>query len=293
MTSIIYHSKDLDGYCSGAIIKMALEEKNAEYQLIGYDYGQPFPWDKIKYGSSVIMADVSLPMHDMMVLAEQTKWNFTWLDHHKSAIEDFLKLPQQYQSGIPHVLDSRFAACELCWKYFYPNRPLPLAIELLGKYDTWRENGTMYWDDVILPFQYGMRLECTSPETFPLGILGTNHLLNDTIAWGKAILKYQANVDAYAAKGAFEIDFKGYKAICMNGGGTNSQAFKTVYDEAKHDLMMPFKFNGKQWVFSIYTTKDIDCSVMCKEMLGGGHSRACGFQIDDINEFFTTYPIVK
>ncbi len=286
MTSIIYHSKDLDGYTSGAIIKMALEEKNAEYQLIGYDYGQPFPWDKIKYGSSVIMADVSLPMEDMVKLAEQTKWNFTWLDHHKSAIDDFLKLPEQYQSGIPHVLDSRFAACELCWKYFYPNRSMPVCVEHLGMYDTWRGNGTQYWDDVILPFQYGMRLYCTSPETFPIGVINDLTYVAEITKIGQAILKYQANVDAYAAKGAFEIDFKGYKAICMNGGGTNSQAFKTVYDEAKHDLMMLFVFNGLQWKFGIYTTKEIDCGALAKTMGGGGHEKSAGFQVDNIYNFF-------
>lgn len=295
MTSLIYHSKDLDGFTSGAIMKMAMEEKNVEYQLIGYDYGQPFPWDKIKYGSAVIMADVSLPMSDMIKLAQHSKHNLTWIDHQKSAIKDHERAIIGVKAGsfCTAILDSTLSACELCWKYFFPDRPLPLAIELLGKYDTWCDNGTEYWDNVILPFQYGMRLECTSPETFPTGCLIEFSFVEEIRKIGQSILKYQANVDAYAAKGAFEIGFKGYRAICMNGGGTNSQAFKTVYDEAKHDLMMPFRFNGKFWTFSIYTTKDIDCSVLAKELGGGGHFSASGMQVNDINEFFTTYPIIK
>lgn len=282
MTTIITHDKDLDGFTSGAIIKMALEEKNADYQLIGYDYGQPFPWDKIPRKSTVIMADVSLPMEEMYDLAYYTDFKFTWIDHHKSDIEEFLASDADVIRAIPASLDSRFAACELCWKYFFPERPIPLAIELLGKYDTWRDNGTNYWDEVILPFQYGMRLYCTGPETFPMGVISDKAYVDEITKIGQAILKYQANVDAYAAKGAFEIDFKGYRAICMNGGGTNSQAFKTVYDEAKHDLMMPFRFNGKFWTFSIYTTKDIDCSVLAKELGGGGHAKSAGFQVHDL-----------
>lgn len=299
MTSLIYHSKDLDGFTSGAIMKMAMEEKNVEYQLIGYDYGQPFPWDKIPKGSAVIMADVSLPVDDMFKLVQHTHSNFTWIDHHKSAIEEFNKRMNWIWGNhgtppaFPVFLSDKLSACELCWKYFFPDRPIPLAIELLGKYDTWRDNRTKYWDDVILPFQYGMRLECTSPETFPTGCLNELRFFEEIRNIGQSILKYQANIDAYAAKGAFEIDFKGYRAICMNGGGTNSQAFKTVYDEAKHDLMMPFRFNGKFWTFSIYTTKDIDCSVLAKELGGGGHAKAAGYQVNDINEFFTTYPIIK
>jgi hypothetical protein len=57
----ICHSRDLDGYTSGAILKL----KYPEIKLIGYDYGQPIPWDQIPVGEAVIMADVSLPMSDM------------------------------------------------------------------------------------------------------------------------------------------------------------------------------------------------------------------------------------
>lgn len=295
MTSIVYHNRDLDGYTSGAIINMALKEKNVDVQLIGYDYGQPFPFEKIRYGSSVIMADVSLPIADMIQLAQQTKFNFTWIDHHKSAIEDFNNLGDQYKNGIPNLLDSSLSACELCWKWFYPDRPIPLAIELLGKYDTWRDNGTQYWDEVILPFQYGMRLYCTSPETFPMGVISDKHYVEEITKIGQAILKYQANVDAYAAKGAFEIDFKGYRAICMNGGAANSNAFKTVYDEAKHDLMISFRFDGERWKFSLRSTKDIDLSKLAKSFGGGGHFSAAGMEVADLSEIFGTLtsPMLK
>lgn len=298
MTSVIYHEKDLDGFTSGAIIKMALEEKNADYQLIGYDYGQPFPWDRIKRGSGLFMADVSMPMDEMNDLADRCNGNMTWIDHHKSAILDFDEYISKNDGcrlkSIITELNYELSACELCWKHFYPNRGIPEAIELLGMYDTWRNADTDYWNMNILPFQYGMRLHCTSPETFPLNILTDSGFVRDVMQEGRAILKYQANVDAYAAKGAFEIDFKGYRAICMNGGSASSNAFKTVYDEAKHDLMISFRFNGEQWKFSLRSTKDIDLSKLAKENLnGGGHFSAAGGQVNDINEFFNTYPIVK
>lgn len=279
MTYVFYHSKDLDGYTSGAIINMALQEKNTQVELIGYDYGQPFPWDKIKYGSAVIMVDVSLPMADMMKLADHTKFNFTWIDHHKSAIDDFEKLNEAYTAGIPGFRFTDRSACELCWQYFYGSRPMPLAIELLGKYDTWRDNGTQYWDNVILPFQYGMRLYCTSPETFPMGVISDKSYVDEITKIGTAILKYQANVDAYAAKGAFEIDFKGYKAICINGGAANSNAFKTVYDESKHDIMISFRFDGGKWKFSLRSTKNIDLAELAKSYGGGGHFSSAGMNV--------------
>ena len=43
----IYHSRDLDGWASGAVVKKWCEENNYEIELIGYDYGQDVPVEKI------------------------------------------------------------------------------------------------------------------------------------------------------------------------------------------------------------------------------------------------------
>lgn len=285
----IYHSRDLDGFTSGAIIKQAFKEQNRDITLIGYDYGQPFPYEKIQPGKPVVMVDVSLDsmalMHD---LARYTNHQLTWIDHHISAINSY----KDYLAGMPDtthfmeaVLNNGLAACEIAYQYYFPNRPLPEAVQLLGQYDTWRHADADYWQTDILPFQYGMRLACTSPETFPLNILKDGAFVRDTIRDGYNILKYQKQQDAFAARGAFQIEFMGYQAICINGGGFNSQAFESVYDESKHDLMMPFKFDGTKWIFSLYTTKDIDCSLLAKKMFGGGHKKAAGFQVSDFPWF--------
>jgi nanoRNase/pAp phosphatase (c-di-AMP/oligoRNAs hydrolase) len=51
--------------------------------------------------------------------------------------------------------------------------------------------------------------------------------------------------------------------------------------------MMPFRYNGKFWVISLYTTKDnVDCSVLAKNRGGGGHKQAAGFQVDNIKDIF-------
>jgi oligoribonuclease NrnB/cAMP/cGMP phosphodiesterase (DHH superfamily) len=50
----VYHNRDLDGFTSGAIIKL----KYPDAKMIGYDYGQPFEQEVT--GEPIIMADVSL-----------------------------------------------------------------------------------------------------------------------------------------------------------------------------------------------------------------------------------------
>ena len=45
---------------------------------------------------------------------------------------------------------------------------------------------------------------------------------------------------------------------------------------------MPFYFNGREWVYSLYTTKKIDCSQIAKWYGGGGHKQAAGFQTEKL-----------
>lgn len=286
---IIYHSRDLDGYCSGAICK----KKYPDATLIGYDYGQPFPWDKIPEMESVIMVDVSLPMVDMHQLLDHSG-DFTWIDHHASAIKDYVEYhnwPDYSKTRFTTVLEDGISACEGAWKYLFPDEPMPAAVQLLGKYDTWRNQNKEEWENDILPFQFGMRLNITSAENFDMDLIDISHnklsieKCLPIIELGKGILTYQKSQNSIAMRGAFELNFHGYRAIACNGGGFNSQAFESVWDEEKYDLMMPFKYDGKKWVFSMYTTKEIDLSVLAKQLGGGGHKKACGFHMLETPEF--------
>jgi oligoribonuclease NrnB/cAMP/cGMP phosphodiesterase (DHH superfamily) len=141
-----YHSADLDGACSGAIVKM----HSPECELIGINYGDAFPWETIQPGDEVFMVDFSLSdFNDMLRLRELCgHLNLVWIDHHKSAIE------ARDASGIGftgfQVIGK--AGCELTWE-FMSNDPPPQAVYLLGRYDVWAHH------DIpgALEFQYGMR----------------------------------------------------------------------------------------------------------------------------------------
>ena len=301
----IYHNRDLDGFTSGAIVKKWHDKlndypdnvKKGELKLIGYDYGLPIPYDKIPEGESIIMIDVSLKMSEMSKLARHSK-NLIWIDHHISAIKEYeafmTEQEEHYHPYFKAVLQNGIAACEIAWNYLFPNQVMPKAIKLLGEYDTWRNNDKERWENEILPFQFGMRLYCNSPETFPKALIYNDvereswETVDYIVKQGKTVLQYQTMLNEIQCKNAaFEYDFNGYKAICLNGGGFNSDVFKSVYDETKHDIMMPFQFNGKQWTISLYTTKDnIDCSAIAKSKGGGGHKKAAGFQVTNIESIF-------
>ena len=110
-----YHSADLDGHCSGAIVKMAYPDCD----MIGINYGDEFPWESIPIGcgEKVFMVDYSLqPYSEMRKLAIHAD-PLIWIDHHKSVIEEHKEWVSVGNGSILGTQKSGIGACALLWKY--------------------------------------------------------------------------------------------------------------------------------------------------------------------------------
>lgn len=283
--TIITHNKDLDGHCSGAICK----RKFPEAKLIGWDYGQLLPDFKEMVGEDVVMIDISFPIPDILKLADISR--LTIIDHHISFKKEVDQLTDNQKDSFKYIYQLGIAACEIGWKYYFPDEQMPDAIKLLGEYDTWRNQDNDRWNNKILPFQFYMRTVCTSPETFPIEFFDPNidyECVWEGINIGKSILKYQEQQDMLACgRAAFEIEFEGLRAICLNQGAFSSNTLQTVYDPEKHDIMIGFQFNGKFWNVSLRSAKDeVDVSVIAKSRGGGGHKAAAGFEAKTFEGIF-------
>jgi uncharacterized protein len=275
-----YHSADLDGHCSGAIVKL----RYPDCEMIGINYGDPFPWDSLKLGEDVWLVDFCLqPFEDMIIL--NGACSLTWIDHHKTSIES----QEQYHflASKQQVLNMDQAACELTWKTCYPGMPFPKAVYYLGRYDIWKHA------DVpgALEFQYGMRFEeDTRPSDTTmlfwkdviLGPIdgGYNYTLEEIEELGHTLLEHERRQNAkYAESCAFLVHLDGLRCIAINKGLANSLLFESVYDPEQHDAMLSFVWRKGRWNFSLYATKpEVDVSAICKARGGGGHKGAAGFQ---------------
>lgn len=339
-TACIYHSIDLDGWMSAAIVRhwFEIELKKAfdyaitqseEFQsnwrsgtidFIGYNYGQPIP-DLSKY-DRVIMCDISFPKEEMINLYENK--DLIWLDHHISAINESkhsaVILSYDDANGIR---DTKFAACELTWKYFFSNpidkygeleeqNPMPEIVRLLGLYDSFRHKGTDE-ETKVLEFQYGARAYIKNYENayeYLLKTIGDD--LNSKMALefihvaGKSIYQYLCTEAKQVYKNGFKIklfepqeiisDNGSYdsilrKFICINKERFNSINFGINYHKDGYDGCACFHYDGvaKVWRFSLYNDNGlVDCSVIAKQFGGGGHKGAAGFIVNDINQFITS-----
>lgn len=275
-----YHSADLDGHCSGAIVK----KRFPECEMIGINYGDSIDLENIDHGEDVYMVDFCLQPFDGMVELNK-KANLHWIDHHlKGSIDEAHNNGFLASGG--QLLEVGISGCELTWFYLFPDIKIPRCVYLLGRYDVW-DHGI---DKDILPFQYGMRnFPDTRPENHIMWdrLLGSSFEVSLIVEKGRLILDYEANQNAKFCRAyAFETEFEGLKCICANRGFTNSKLFDSVYSPASHDLMITFcrlKFPKKLWTVSIYSTKTgVDCGDIAKKYGGGGHKGAAGFQCSEI-----------
>jgi hypothetical protein len=256
-----YHSADQDGRCSGAIVK----EVHPECELIGINYGQPFPWETILSDELVYMVDFSLQPFSDMIRLKEACGALVWIDHHKSAIEerDLADVPFNGMQVIGK------AGCELVWECLVDS-VLPRAVFLLGRYDVWdwmNHPGAM-------EFQKGVWQFDTDPNNseFWSRLFIDDDLVEEiTRAGGLLLAAQKKDNESYLRSCGFETELDGLRVLAVNKGLTNSTVFDSGYDPEKHDAMLSFCWYRDKWKISLYAEKpEVDVSAICKARGGGG-----------------------
>lgn len=305
-TALIYHSVDLDGFCSCAIAQFKFMEDNKackidgctsyngvstgsnveEMTTIPYNYRQQIP--ELSGYDRVIMVDISFKPECMIALkASLGKENVIWIDHHISAIKDSEKFGYDDLAGIRMT---SFAACELTWMYFFEDKEMPKLVYLLGRYDCFGHKGKED-ERFITEFQYGARQAYTNPGELLIPIRFAHdkeEFMNKAIKivhkTGEAIYQYLIYDAKIAWKTKHEIrfitEFGNFKFAAVNKERFNPGNFEINYKEEGYDGVVSYYFTGKRWSFSLYSDH-VDCSAICKEHGGGGHKGAAGFVIDE------------
>ncbi len=274
----LYHSADNDGAGSAAIVR----HKYPDTVLIGVNYNQPIPWNKIPNGATVFMVDFCFEPFDKMIHLAQ-KCNLTWIDHHISS-QDEAKKHNFNPKGIRKIGRS---GCELTWQYIFPEKPIPFGIHLLGRYDVWD-----HVNELVLPFQHGTFNQNTKPDNDEFWHRLFNEdkaFIEQVAADGRVIMQYQNNVNRrYLSSHLFNAHLDDYKAIVVNLGRCSSLVFSDIWDPNEHDLMISFAINKEQKIaVSIYSDKpEIDVSKIAQKFGGGGHAGASGFEFDSIDTFY-------
>ncbi len=271
----IYHSRDLDGWMSAAIVNMWLRDVD----FIGWDYGDKIP--NLDDSGPVIMVDISFPKDVMCKIDKEC--GLTWIDHHISAIKE----NEEVRNDWGGKQDTKKAACELTWEYLYPTKDMPELVRLLGRYDCFGHKGTPE-EQKVLEFQYGARLEISNVnEAFQTLIIdaGRGDFSMDADVCdvihekGKTIYKYLCTEAKQIYNRVFPVNIDGCIFACVNQERFNPINFGIDYHKDGYDGFLCYHYQNNQYNYSLYNDNGkVDCSVIAKEMGGGGHKGAAGWR---------------
>ncbi len=267
---LICHHNDLDGRCAAHIMSLWSDEP---VRFLSIDYKDSFDPCTLQLKEKIAIVDFSFKPEIMNIIAGRAE-RIIWCDHHKTA-KDY---NCSYTDGFCDFSDKGLSGCECTWKFCFPDRLFPRAVELVGDYDSWRLNE----QPECFEFYEGMKLENTHPHSSVWSLLFDHSTgkVWDVIHNGRIAIKYRDNYcqEILNAFG-YEASFEGMKIFCLNTARFGSKAFGVKMQE--HPICAMYFHDGFKFTVSLYSDKvDIDVGDICKKYGGGGHKGAAGFVTD-------------
>ena len=269
VSTVCLHHNDADGRASGAIVRYALGDDVLFYEM-DYD-GSVVPWNVIETARRVVVVDFSLPKADMLRAAEGR--DFIWIDHHKSALDEMADVAGHWQG----IQDLNEAACVLTWRYFFPQKPVPRAITLIGDRDIWR-----WAEPETGAFTEGLFHRDTHIENWELwqALLEDDQtLLQEIITEGARLREIRLKqIENQVGLYGFEVEFEGFRTLAVNlrGNGDIGQRIRDLGYEVGYCYIDRLE-NGRLTTAVTLFSAQTDVSMIARRFGGGGHPGAAGF----------------
>lgn len=295
---IIYHSADLDGIGSAAVVLLWVrkyspsswsekpERIDLEEDLIGlYNPLDTFDLSRIKKDETVYLVDISARTQ-LKELLKITK-NVVWIDHHASNEEEELMIAQEFDGlKLPGIRECKApfrSAIELAWNYLLPNKIMPVLVYHISRWDTWQHQNPH-----TVPVYAGLELYVKSLRYDGIYELSNRFDDGDKVhEFFDTMLKEGIIITNYKKKFLFPLyekysfdvcDWHGYEKVLFVNAPQFSSDMIPVNKAKEYDLLVGFTVESShQLKLSVRTLKD-DISVVdfCRTFEGGGGNRKAG-----------------
>jgi oligoribonuclease NrnB/cAMP/cGMP phosphodiesterase (DHH superfamily) len=270
----IYHD-DLDGRCSAYILRKYFYNNNIHYipYIYGFDVDLKHPINK---GDYLYILDVSLKEDKLEECKEIYNKNIVWIDHHISGKELWYK-----NENVLGYRQNGIAACELTWKWFFPDEEIPRFIKMIADRDVWNFN--FYGDDTIWFFEYFDTIH-NKPKSAIWDFLYEDNkeqkTLNSFIEKGK-FLRYSKlrTLSNLVSKLAYESVIDNHKCLVMNHSdyGSASDVLHLMMDRG-YEVSICYKIktidDNILIDYNIRSRNNVDCSKIAIKRGGGEIGRA-------------------
>lgn len=277
-TLIIFHGIDWDGYTSAAIAYLA----NPNADLLPWSYGLPLP-DTTPY-KKVIVVDLTISLKNDYKWMEENADKLIWIDHHASAIKGVTN------TSIKGVRTDGIGACVLTWNYFFPNKPLPLHVALVGTYDVFRKDGKyVSWDDAwnyqlsLSQMGNGLANAINLVNTAIQFIKEPIEMTKNRILQGQSLEHDRSQAETERFKLAKFVNRGNVKICKLIAKGQTGLLIRNNIDNHTADLFVvrspePIKDDPNRYQISLRVPEksNIDASAIARQFGGNGHVKAAG-----------------
>ena len=257
----IYHGNCADGFGAAWVVRNALGSNNVEFHAGIY---QDSPPDVA--GRDVILVDFSYKKPVLVEMAKTAK-SILILDHHKSAAEDLIELPENIEAHF----DMDRSGAMMAWDYYNIIKP-PRLIEHIQDRDLWKFNLDWTREVQAAVFSYPYDFDVWDD----LMTTDTKILKQE----GEAIeRKHFKDINEFIDAASYRMEIAGYNVPVLNAPYFWSS-------DAGHIMGKDEPFAACYWdtpdgrVFSLRSSENgIDVSEIAKKFGGGGHKHAAGYRI--------------
>lgn len=301
---VIYHSPCQDGFAA-AVAAYSVLGDHAEYLGAAHGDGLADRVVQMSLGRRVYVLDFSFPRETMLELAAAAD-GLVWLDHHKTAFEDWLG---RWEPGLEYRaldraageayiwLDDKQSGALLAWRFFGCGR-VPVGVRHIDDRDRWqfKMEGTREYCARLAMVPYDMprwldnfRAQERRVEAVRLNVgvevsWETTHVYDAWIETGGLLVRRHRMDVETAVKQARVVNLP----LCVAGcQGLAVNAARSVASDVGHLLAQMSGTFGLVWYLagdgkvrcSIRSEGDNDVSEIARRLGGGGHRNAAGFEV--------------
>jgi oligoribonuclease NrnB/cAMP/cGMP phosphodiesterase (DHH superfamily) len=267
---VIYHADCWDGFAAAWIMNRVLE--NCDFLPCHYGGIIPDVTDR----SEVYILDFSFSKDVLMDMSKKCP-KITLIDHHKTALEELKDVPSTNELKI--ILDMNKSGAMLTWEFAYGSTTEKVAkiIEYIQDRDLWKWKlpYSKEFNANLRTFDFDFKTLDISTITCESEIF-----LENFIEAGKAILRRDKQIVSQHLKHAREVEISEHKVLVCNATVLFSEIAGELAVNRPFGMCWFHRQDGK-YQYSLRSDENgVDVSEVAKEMGGGGHKRAAGFETD-------------
>lgn len=300
---IAYHDNCIDGWTSAwiaynalmveipggeqvSITLLPMNYTESHYEALGYDM-RATTYDEL------YIVDFSVPMNHLTDYLYQTEGlTITILDHHKTAFENYMDEDYEVQEDSyeepacrPNLfiyLDNAKSGAGLTWHHFH-STPAPWLVRYVEDGDLWRFN--LVHTKAAGKYLWSLSKNLASWDVACTDFANETHAATCIEEGEKLLAIHRAKVDTYAltAMPFMLLGKIGMFVDCppefvSDVGHAVCAGISDVYC-VMCDLQSDATRGSVTWSLRSDKAGDVDVSAMAKELGGGGHKNAAGFEL--------------